>query len=61
MQGWTGNDTIIGGSGFDTLTGDLGMDRLIGGASADCYNFDDGDTGLGGQRDRSRASPCRPT
>ena len=52
LRGSRGNDTLYGGNDVDTMIGGAASTGMDGGASADCYKFDDGHTGLGGQRDR---------
>jgi Ca2+-binding RTX toxin-like protein len=52
LFGGDGHDTLDGGAGDDWLQGDAGPDSQIGGSGADRFVLDDGDTGIGEERDR---------
>ncbi|MFO1039001.1 MAG: hypothetical protein U1E45_19335 [Geminicoccaceae bacterium] len=50
LLGGDGSDRLFGDGGNDTLTGGKGRDLLQGGTGADHFVFDDGDSGLGTNR-----------
>lgn len=61
VDGGAGDDTIAAGSDNDTIRGGTGIDQMRGGASGDgptsgtvgqdTFSFDDGDSGIGANRD----------
>ncbi|NNU43717.1 hypothetical protein [Ramlibacter montanisoli] len=44
VNGYAGNDTLVGSGGNDFITGGSGADRMTGGAGIDQFQFDQGDS-----------------
>jgi hypothetical protein len=52
IDGWTGNDRIVGGPSGERIDGGRGIDTLAGGGGADTFVFDDAaDSAAGANRD----------
>jgi Ca2+-binding RTX toxin-like protein len=51
LSGGVSRDTLSGGDGNDVLIGGTGIDSLSGGADRDVFRFNEGDSGVGNQRE----------